>query len=227
MALIYTTVIHKFRKANNLSCNEYILADMIYYLSTSPESKIVGWCYMGREKMADELGLTKQSILNIIQSLITKGFIIKDEETSFLKTTRAWNLVYFTEGKESIPNDQKSLPKSGKESIPYINNTNNKRDSKRVYEDFPLLDNDLLPLWNEYLKMRIGIKKRATPQAEKLMLKKLFEYSKDNKGVAAQILENSIMGSWISLYPLKDEVQLSTQLELTGELQANHNGPKL
>lgn len=98
---------------------------MIYQLSVSPESKILGWCYMKRTTMAEELGLTKQSILNLIDALITKGFAIRDDETTFLRTTRKWNVVYFTEGKETIPDVQKSLPLNGKESLPNNNSLNN------------------------------------------------------------------------------------------------------
>lgn len=128
MGLIFTTIQHKFRKANKLTCNEYVLADMIYKLSTSPLSKIKGWCYMSRPNMAEEMGVSKQSILNLIEVLIEKGFIKKDEKTSYLKTTRAWDIVYFTDGtgKESLPHKSKeSLPETGKESLPDNNTFDN------------------------------------------------------------------------------------------------------
>lgn len=128
MGLVFTTIQHKFRKLNKLTCNEYVLADMIYKLSTSPLSEIKGWCYMSRPTMADEMGLSKQSILNLIDCLIEKGFIKKDEKTSYLKTTRAWDLVYFIDGvgKESLlAKGKESLPQKGKESLPNNNTLNN------------------------------------------------------------------------------------------------------
>lgn len=135
MTLEFTTIQHGFRKKNNLTCNEYVLADMIYFLSTSPEAKVRDWCYMSRPTMAEELGLSKQSILNLISALIEKGFVIKDVDTSFLRTTKKWNVVYFKRkqddfdgGKESLPLDNKfdkgskeSLPPVGKQSIPNTN----------------------------------------------------------------------------------------------------------
>lgn len=139
--LLFTTINHQFRKANKLSLNEYCLADMVYHLSVNPESKIKGWCYMKRDSMADELGVSKQAVLGIIDRLITKGFVIKDDETKYLQTTKIWNEMYFTGGKESLPEVKKvyklgkeSLPKLGKESLPYNNIDNNNIDNNNIKE---------------------------------------------------------------------------------------------
>jgi hypothetical protein len=154
MGLVYTTISHKFRKFHKLTCNEYVFADMIYKLSTSPLSKIKGWCYMSRPIMADEMGLSKQSILNLIDILIDKGFIERDEKTAYLRTTRAWNIVYFSDlgGKESLPlKGKESLPDGGKESLPNINTLDNYSlfDNKEsvCFNDF----------WNLYSK-KVGKK---------------------------------------------------------------------
>lgn len=105
---------------------------MIYQMSVSPLSKIPGWCYMSRPHMASEFGVSKQSILNLIDSLIDKGFMIKDLKTSYLKTTHKWNLNYFTEGKESLPlTGKESLPHGGKESLP----NNNTIDNKSLFDN--------------------------------------------------------------------------------------------
>jgi predicted transcriptional regulator len=54
------------------------------------------WCVKTREKMAEEMWITKKSVLNLIKKLIEKWFIEKNEETKFLKTTRKWleNMVF-------------------------------------------------------------------------------------------------------------------------------------
>jgi len=138
--LIYTNIQHIFRKAHQLTCNEYIFLDMVYHLSTNPDSKIQGWCYATKEGLADEIGLSKQSIINLSHKLIDAGFLHKDEQTKFLKTTKKWNDVYFTDGNENLPTVKKvyrggkeslpergkeSLPKHGKESLPYNNTLDN------------------------------------------------------------------------------------------------------
>lgn len=140
--LVYTNIQHDFRKFHKLSCNEYVLADMVHKLSTKVNSRIAGWCYMSKIKMAEELGVTKQTILNLLKSLELKGMIIKDLDTSFVKSSELWdsvNFERFTDGKETIPPvkkvvkyGKKTLPKesknftgSGKESLPYNNIDNN------------------------------------------------------------------------------------------------------
>ncbi len=134
--LTYTNIQHGFRKANDLTCNEYVLADMIHFLSTKNDAAIKGWCFASREHLAEEIGLSKQSVLNLIERLATAGFLEKDEATKFLRTTSKWSKVYYTDGKESLPpvkkvvNDGKeSLPEGGKESLPYNNTSYNKTNN--------------------------------------------------------------------------------------------------
>lgn len=93
---------------------------------------------MSRETMADDLDLSKQSILNILKGLISRGLVIKHEKTSHLRCTGdfkkmlddykeyGYNQEHFTIGKESLPEQSKKFTSSGKETLP--NNTiNNKR----------------------------------------------------------------------------------------------------
>lgn len=126
MSLTYTVIQHSFRKENDLSCNEYVLADMVYHLSTNPRNNMGGWCHMTRENMALEMGLSKVSVINIINSLEEKGFLVKEDQTKFLRTTDKWMVVYgiddFTNGKESLPASVKKVYQDGKESLPYNNN---------------------------------------------------------------------------------------------------------
>ena len=130
MGLTYTTIQHEFRKTHALSLNEYALCDMIYHLSTKPSSSVPGWCYMTKHSMGLELGVTKQAILNMLDRLIHKGFLFKNEETKYLKTLQKWQKVYdFTIGKETLPEVKKldrvgkeTLPALGKETLPNNNN---------------------------------------------------------------------------------------------------------
>lgn len=138
MALNYTNIQHNFRKENNLSLNEYVLCDMIFFLSKKSDSKVPNWCYMSKETMAKEIGLSKQSIITLIKKLCDLGYVEKQEVTGFVKTTQIWELVYFTDGKESLPLVQKvfnfgkeSLPNDGKESLPNNNTYNNNNIENR------------------------------------------------------------------------------------------------
>ena len=143
--LLYTNIQHEIRKQFNLSCNEYVLLDMIYHLSTNPDSKIKGWCYASKELLANEIGLSRQAIFNMIEKLSDLNLIEKDFQTRFLKTTEQWNLIYFNQ-KDTLHKVKKvdregkeSLPEEGKESL-HNNNTliidNNKvKEKQREFAD--------------------------------------------------------------------------------------------
>lgn len=107
MSLTFTTIQHGFRKDHELSLNEYALCDLIYMLSTNPDSKIKGWCYMSKKKMADELGLGKRTVEMILNRMLDRGFLEKEPETSYLKTSILWNRVYFRGSAETAHPAQK------------------------------------------------------------------------------------------------------------------------
>jgi len=145
MALKYSSINHDYRKENDLSCNEYVLCDMIYFLSRHPNSKHVGWCYMSRQRMGDEMGVSKVATIGMISRMEEKGFLFKDPDTKFLQTTAKWNECYgLPDLDDSVKkvNHQsvKKLNRTGKESLPIIgkeslpNNIyfNNNNDIKQI-----------------------------------------------------------------------------------------------
>lgn len=74
---MYTTIIHPLRKALCLSCNEYCVLDAIYKLSNN--SKYGGWCIQKNQKIAEELDISKRTIITVKKTLNTKGYIDIDE----------------------------------------------------------------------------------------------------------------------------------------------------
>lgn len=96
---------------------------------------VEGWCYMTKENIAIELGLTKQGVLKMIERLIRQGFLIRNKASKFIKTTTKWQDVYYlpvvTNGKQSLPelvtDGKQSLPEVGKQSLPYNNTTDNNK----------------------------------------------------------------------------------------------------
>ena len=126
MAQFYTTIIHPLRKQFNLSCNEYCVLDTIMRMQNNESH----WCYMSKETMANDLDLSKQSIINIINSLITKELVHKNPSTKHLRVTSVFmdsinDYRKFTDGKESLPEESKKFTETGIKSLPN-NNTNNK-----------------------------------------------------------------------------------------------------
>jgi len=133
MIINYTITNHVARIALDLSMNEYAVADLIYHLSNNPKSSIPGWCYAAKETMAEMLGLSKKSIQNILNTLLEKEIITKNEETAYLKANELWYQTVVIKHREEsspvgkkVPYDrEKSSHKHREESSHYNDNNNN------------------------------------------------------------------------------------------------------
>ena len=155
--LKYLVINMEWKMKHNVSLNMYALCDMIYHLSNNKNNQYGGWCYMSRVTISEQLDLSKQGVLNLIEKAIQMGFLEKDSHTKFLRTTPEWDAVYLcTNGKESLPSVKseevkkvdsavKKVYRGGKESLPnnnIYNNTNNNiynnRDnfSENEFSDF-------------------------------------------------------------------------------------------
>ena len=126
MSQFYTTIIHPVRKEFKLSCNEYCVLDTIMRMQNNESH----WCYMSKETMAKDLDLSKQSVINIINSLIVKELVYKSSATKHLRVTSVFldylnDYKKFTDGKDSLQIESKKFTETGKKSLPN-NNTNNK-----------------------------------------------------------------------------------------------------
>ena len=86
--LSFTNIQHGLRKKNGLSCNEYVLCDIIFKSSTSRFS--LGWSSMTREDIAEELGVSKSGVLKMIERMIKKGFLEREDLKKYLRTSYLW-----------------------------------------------------------------------------------------------------------------------------------------
>lgn len=76
---------------------------------------------------------------------------------------------------------------------------------KEIYKGLGFFNNGFLKVWNDYLEMRVKIRKPATERAEELALHKLKELSGGVKEIAVKVVEQSIANSWQGLFPLKSD----------------------
>lgn len=132
MALVYTTIQHPFRKKHGLTVIEYVLIDMVYLLSVKPDSDVPGWCYMSKQTMADEIGISRRTVINLINTNEENGFLERHQITKHLRTTKKWQKVYFTDGAKNahpVQNDSgngaNSAPDGSANSAHNINNIYN------------------------------------------------------------------------------------------------------
>lgn len=82
----------------------------------------------------------------------------------------------------------------------------NKENIKIKYFD----DEELNDLFNEFLDLRIKLKAKNTDRAITLLLNELNKWDKETK---MKMLNNSIMSSWKSVYPLKKSKSTSIEPE--------------
>ena len=73
---MYTTIIHPLRKALKLSMNEYAVLDSIVKLSCNTEFS--GWCIKSRDKLGEDLDLSKKTVIRIYALLESKDYIVKN-----------------------------------------------------------------------------------------------------------------------------------------------------
>jgi len=85
---MYTTIIHPIRKALALSLNEYCVLDTVYRLSQNV--RYGGWCVASRSTLAKDLDLSERSIFNVIETLIEKDLVEKNE-LGHLRSKDTWN----------------------------------------------------------------------------------------------------------------------------------------
>ena len=126
----YTTILYRVKKKLKLTANEYLIADSIDKLSNNAKFQ---WCEVNREDIANFQGISRRSVISIIQKLKDKGLVEVNENTRGLRTTKKWieNVVLergvkfarrvkklHTKGEESSPSQSEET------SLPSYNNRN-------------------------------------------------------------------------------------------------------
>ena len=121
---------------------------------------------------------------------------------------------------KSLPISVKVLPNSvigvtniGNKVLPNSAHTKDIKDNIQKKEDFFFLKDELFKkTFADFLDMRVKIKKPATEQAKKLILKDLHKV--DIK-TAIKMLEKSIVSCWRDVFPLKDQLTIQTHSSIT------------
>lgn len=155
-----------------------------------------GYCYASNKYFADLYKITTTSVSLLIKNLIDNGYLesaiiyknnTKEIDKRYLKIIKGGYLKNFKEGiKENL-----------KDNNTRYNNIK-KINKKSEYFENEELNN----IFNEFLELRSKLKCKNTDRAIKLLLKELEKY---NDEVRIQMINNSIMNSWKSVYPLKSD----------------------
>lgn len=193
-----------------LKGNDLMVYAIIYGFSQNEED----WYEGSQQYLADWCNSTTRTIRNILQNLINKGFIVKEDviinNVKFCKY-RASN--FLTTEKISA-GDRKNFPR-GAEKISYNNidnNITNKKENiikEKVY-DYDKLINDnisneeLKETIYDFIKMRRTIKSPLTTEALQQLIKRLNRLA-NNIDEQIEMLNKAILNNWKTVYPLTEE----------------------
>lgn len=227
----YTTIDHDVRMKFGLSCNDYCIADKIYHLANNPKNDS-RWCYAGREAIGRMFGISRQSVITIIKTLVAKNLVEIHPETDHLRTTETW-YRNFTPCKESLhPPVKKVDSKVSNNFTPPCKETLRPSYNKSLEEEIeptnagepagegeiskskkPAKFNPLtvsLPFpspafkqaWADWITHLGEKRKPPTEKSTELQLKKLGKFS---EAVAVAMINQSIEKGWQGLFDLKAE----------------------
>ncbi|WP_323586031.1 hypothetical protein [Aliarcobacter butzleri] len=73
-------------KQHKLALEEWTLLENIYFMSNNE----FGWCYASKDTLRDIIQVSNGQIYKIIKKLLDNGFLVKNNETGYLKVTQKW-----------------------------------------------------------------------------------------------------------------------------------------
>lgn len=109
----YTTILYRVKRKLKLTANEYLIADSIDKLSNNAKFQ---WCEATRKELANFQGISRRSVISIIQRLEKKGLIEINEQTKGLRTTKKWIEIVVLEKSAKIAHRVKKLHPQGEET---------------------------------------------------------------------------------------------------------------
>ncbi|WP_418187309.1 hypothetical protein ACNSOP_09095 [Aliarcobacter lanthieri] len=120
-------------KQNKLTLEEWTLLENIYFMSNNE----FGWCYASKDTLRDIIQVSNGQIYKIIKKLLDNGFLIKNNETGYLKVTQKWitisSGIVDTKGYgDTLQKMENMSPKNGIDTLQKMETKidNTKRDIK-------------------------------------------------------------------------------------------------
>lgn len=97
-------------KQYKLTLEEWTLLENIYFMSNNE----FGWCYASKNTLREIIQVSNGQIYKIIKKLIEDGYLIKNDDTGYLKVTPKWIKISSGEGIQKMEN---TSPKNGNTPI--------------------------------------------------------------------------------------------------------------
>ena len=131
------------------------------------------------------------------------------ENNEKVKTERAKNAANARWSNARNANASASIPSNAKNANTNTKTkTDTKANTKDIFAAFAAEDSVLMDSLTAFEQMRKQIKKPLTDRAKEGICKKLVKLAGDNRGLMAQILDQSILHCWQDVYALKDSAPI-------------------
>lgn len=98
----FTVIHHGLRKRLGISWMEYGLCDIIHNSIIPEPLPNSGWCVVSRKKLAQEMEVSKRTIIHYLKKLESLEIVEKDLSTGYLRTTDKWGCQNFVNDPMSI-----------------------------------------------------------------------------------------------------------------------------
>ena len=191
----YAIIPASVRYDNNLTPSE-----KLFYGEITALTYKTGECWATNSYFANLYNVSTRSITSWIAHLEKNNYIqtetfykdnSKEIEKRLIKIPIENN--FYTYGNKFLGGIEKNFQENNTSN----NNTRIKENIKRKYFD----DKELNDLFNEFLDLRVKLKAKNTDRAITLLLNELNKWDKETQ---MEMINNSIMSSWKSVYPLKN-----------------------
>lgn len=179
------------------------------------------------KQLSLELCLTEDEVRTALKHLLQTGEITKQTTNKytvitvvrydFYQSVTEQNPDRYQTDTKQLPNEPQTIPKlfpTIEEKKEYKEGKKRRKEEgkkeganapkKKVPPVYYPADEKLDRVFADYVEMRKQLKKPMTDRAVELAINKLQKLSGGDNDLAAQIIEQSVMNSWLGLFPLKD-----------------------
>lgn len=152
-------------------------------------------------KLMDRWGWSKCKLRRFLMLLENDSMIIKktDRKKTTITIVNYGNFQGLQTTERPIKDQKKTNKRPIKDTNNNVNNVNNENNDNNHYTENALLNEAIIG----FIKYRKEIKKPMTDNAVKLMINKLNKLSND-VGEQIEILNQSIIGGYMGVFPLKN-----------------------
>lgn len=163
-----------------------------------------GQVVIGRKKLADDLGISEQQVRTALEHLKSTNEITITSTNKFSVVTIVkwadYQLCCDSSTNNKTNNSTNEQPTSNQQ-VTTSKEIKNIRSKEDIYIGLPI---ECKKTFKEFEEMRKKMKKPMTDRAIKMMITKLGKLSQGDIDRSNEILEQSIMHSWLDIYELKE-----------------------